>query len=158
VPGRARSGARRGGAEESWDRAIAAADARAGPELRLARAGTWLKLGDYRRAVAEVEGLAGTARDRPGPRRYDMACLLARAAAATGQDRSLDPAARRALADRLAAGALVELRHARDAGSFRGSDRIRYMDTDPDLDALRGREDFRDLRLDLAFPLDPFGR
>jgi hypothetical protein len=33
-----------------------------------------------------------------------------------------------------------------------------HLDRDADLDPLRGRPDFRALRMDLAFPANPFAR
>jgi tetratricopeptide (TPR) repeat protein len=72
--------------------------------------------------------------------------LLARAAAGASSGLTSDQA--RAESDQ----AMTTLRRALAAG-YRDLARLR---TDPDLDSLRGRVDFRSLLLDLSFPANPF--
>ena len=63
-----------------------------------------------------------------------------------------------ALADRCADWAVALLARAIAAGFFDSPGRRASLDTDPGWDALHDREAFRVLRLDLAFPADPFAR
>ena len=100
---------------------------------------------DARRAVALLEGLSA----RDGRQSFGLACARATLAAAGGRDGS-GPSAAEAplLADR----AMDDLRRAAAKG-YRNAALYRY---EPALAPLRGREDFRLLLLDLAFPADPF--
>jgi hypothetical protein len=89
-------------------------------------------------------------------RAYDLACVLALAAAAAGGDATLEPAARATQVDRLAGRALQQLERARAAGYFQAEANLDHLKSDPDLDPLRSRPDFQALLLDLAFPAQPF--
>ncbi len=80
---------------------------------------------------------------------YELANYQALTAGAAADPRSGVPAAEaRAGADR----AMATLRRA-VAGGFRN---VAYMRIDTDLDALRSRDDFRLLMMDLCFPAEPF--
>ncbi|HWE36833.1 MAG TPA: protein kinase [Isosphaeraceae bacterium] len=125
-------------------------------ELRCERAILLVMAGHYERAAAEAESIDDPA--NPGLIRYNRACVLARASAAAAADGALAPADRRRRADAYAARAVALLREADALGFFRQPAPLANFRADPDLDPLRGRDDFRALLRDLAFPADPFAR
>ncbi len=90
-----------------------------------------------------------------GPAAYDLACVYAVASAKAAADRRL-PGRRCVRADDLAAQAIAELRRAHAAGLFDGRSTLDRLDHDADLNPLRLRSDYDALRLDLAFPMNPF--
>jgi tetratricopeptide (TPR) repeat protein len=94
-------------------------------------------IASFRNAVAIMERLPRI----PNSHLYDLACHQALLAGATGSrteaDRAMDSLQR--------------------SVALRGGD-LAGMRTDPGLDPLRDRDDFRLLMLDLAFPADPFAR
>ena len=99
--------------------------------------------------LAESAAVLGSI-SRPSPiDRYNLACTCAGLSALAGTVPDAPPAAdRAALADR----AIASLRRAIAEGLADDG----LMATDPDLDPLRDRADFRALWLDPAFPPDPF--
>jgi tetratricopeptide (TPR) repeat protein len=102
---------------------------------------------DARRAVGLLEGLPA----RDARQWFSLACAQATLAAAAGRDGPVPPTAHvSGLADR----AIDDLRRAAAMG-YRSPAAYRY---EPALGPLRGRDDFRLLLLDLAFPADPFAR
>lgn len=104
-------------------------------------------MASFRSAVAVMECLATLA----DVGLYNLACcqaLIAGPAEARGS--GVSAAEDRVWADR----AMETLRRAVAAG-FR---HLAHMQTDTDLDPLRGREDFQLLMMDLTFPADPFIR
>jgi serine/threonine-protein kinase len=131
-----------------WDRAIELSDAPQRDRLRVARALTAARMGDYRRAVAEVDAFPETAADPSGPGGYETACVLALASSAARGDA--------ALADRLAERAVARLRRAAEGGAFREPGGLKRLDSNAGLNALRSRDDFQAFRLDAPFPSDPF--
>ena len=102
---------------------------------------------DARRAVALLEGLPA----RDDRQWFSLACARATLAAAAGRAGPVPSAAE---APRLADRAIDDLRHAAAMG-YRSPAAYRH---EPALAPLRGRDDFRLLLLDLAFPADPFAR
>jgi hypothetical protein len=76
---------------------------------------------------------------------YNLACVYSLAAAAAQKDVALPPAGRARLAEQYAARAVSLLTRAHAAGYFRDRDKAKNLATDHDLDALRSREDFREL-------------
>ena len=111
---------------KDWDRAI---ELMPGGELRLARSRTRVRAGQVTEALDEVAAL----RKRPGAPGwvlYELACVYA-VASATGADRN----------DAHADQAMGLLQAAVKAG-FKDAAR---MTKDEDLDALRGRDDFKAL-------------
>jgi hypothetical protein len=91
-----------------------------------------------------------------GPAAYDLACVYAIASDKAAADRRLPEPKRCAAAADLAARAIAELRRAHAAGFFGDRSTLDRFDHDGDLPALRSRPDYPTLRLDLAFPIDPF--
>ena len=94
------------------------------------------RAGDHQRAVAEVGDLA-QAPDLSGENLYELACVASVASAAAKE--------RRELAERCAAEAVNLLRRAQRAGLFSDAATIARVRQDADLDALRQRDDFREL-------------
>jgi hypothetical protein len=142
----------------AWDGAIEFDDGGQLDALKAARAVTFVRSGDYRRALAEADALAGPWSIPPGQLAYNLACIEALASAAARADTTLEPAARGARAEDLAARAIARLGQARAAGFFRDPAEVAHMGQDADLEPLRSRGDFRLLMQDLAFPADPFAR
>ena len=99
----------------------------------------------FRRSVASYERVGEV-----GPLNlYHMTCSQAGLASLAGVPGSgVAEADRRAEADR----AMVVLRRTIDAGNRN----VANLRVNPALDPLRGRDDFRLLMLDLAFPASPF--
>jgi serine/threonine-protein kinase len=130
-------------ADNDWDRAVALCDAFWRPSLRLDRAIEFVRAGESARAVAEADALATTDAAAgtlygAASTLYGIACVYALAAAAVPADAPL--------ADRHAARAVELLRRAVAAG-YRDA---AHMQKDPDLAALRRRDDFAALLWDLA--------
>jgi serine/threonine-protein kinase len=119
-----------------WDRAL---ELEPGPDrndLRLQRALTLVQLGEHIRAAAEAEDLA-QAKGLTARNFYDAARVHARVSAAVGKDTAQPPA------ERHAARAVELLAQARAAGFFKDRANVEQAKKDPDLDPLRGREDFK---------------
>src|SRR5262249_34226807 len=108
--------------------------------FRLARAYGLSRIGNHREASATVEGLALGA-NLDGKTLFNLACIDARCAAAAGDD-----APRR---ESYAAAAIALLVRAWGAGYFRDAADIDHLKKDSDLDALRDREDYRQLLKEL---------
>jgi hypothetical protein len=102
---------------------------------------------DARRAVGLLEGMPA----RDARRWFSLACARATLSAAAGR---VSPGPSTAEASGLADRAIDDLRRAAAMG-YRSPAAYRY---EPALGPLRGRDDFRLLVLDLAFPADPFAR
>ena len=99
----------------------------------------------------EARGVLESFRNPDSNDLYNLSCIYTQLSLLLEHAATPPPPAERAdLTDR----AVKTLRRALAAG-FRG---YRGMDSDPDLDPLRGRADFRALILDRGFPLDPFAR
>jgi len=138
------------------DRALEIAPVSEKDGLRLTRALILARLGEYALAESEARALAHAPRLPAGPAAYDLACVYAVASAAAAADRRLTELERSARTDDLAALALGELRRAHAAGFFGDPATLDHLDHDGDLAPLRLRSDYRILRLDLAFPINPF--
>jgi serine/threonine-protein kinase len=102
---------------------------------------------DARRAVGLLEGLPA----RDARHWFSLACARATLSAAAGR---AGPGPSTSLASGLADRAIADLRQSAAMG-YRSPAAYRY---EPALAPLRGRDDFRLLMLDLAFPADPFAR
>ena len=121
------------------------------------RARTLLLLGRFDDAVSAAEALAGLSEPRVD-HHYDAACALAFALPRPGDSTPLGSAVP---TERAAEFADRAMRHLRRAVVDRDDLTQESLDTEFDLDALRGRPDFPalyDLILDRGFPADPFVR
>jgi tetratricopeptide (TPR) repeat protein len=110
-----------------WDRAIDLSDAGGQPGLRLLRADCRVRAGDIAGATAEADKLAAD-KDASADTLYGAACIHALSAAAVKAD-----------VDRHASRAVALLRQAIE----RGYADVAHLRADTDLEALRGREDFK---------------
>jgi serine/threonine-protein kinase len=131
----------------AYDKALALAAGRDRNGVRLGRALALAQAGDHARAVAEVEAVAGKS-TRPGEL-YDAACALSLAAAAAGADTRLIEGERGKVAEQHAGRAVSVLRQAQKAGQFKTAAAVDHLKKDGDLEALRGREDYRKLLAEL---------
>jgi hypothetical protein len=108
------------------------------------RAVTYLALADHARLASAADELARFGYD-PVPDTYNAACYLSRCVALAGKDAQLAEPARRELAQGYADRAMALLRHA----VARGYKDAAHMKNDPDLQPLRGREDFKIMAADV---------
>jgi tetratricopeptide (TPR) repeat protein len=122
---------------KDWDRALELGR-RGNPLLRLGHAGTLARLGEHVKATAEAEEMAGR-KGATGTVLYDAACVFA---VASGTGKEGKPVKE---ADRYARRAVELLDRARQAGFFKLPGQVAQLKKDPDLAAIRGREDFRTL-------------
>jgi tetratricopeptide (TPR) repeat protein len=128
--------------QPDWERAIALAERRDLPRCWFHRAHLLAQGDQHAPAAAAAERLLEV-EPADGSSRYNAACVYALSAAAARQDEQMAPTDRDALAERYAARAVALLAQAQAAGYFAtpaNRDRLRK---DPDLQALRTREDFR---------------
>jgi tetratricopeptide (TPR) repeat protein len=132
-----------------WDRALGISSERERTILRLQRALAIAHSGDHKWAAEEAETLAAAAM-LPGPILYDLGCGFALAAAAARQDLKLPESERAKRADKYAAQAMEILTKAKATGFFKAPAQVANLQTDPDLDALRKREDFKALQAEVA--------
>ena len=136
-------------AAPQWALAADLSGAAERPYFRLARAASLARAGDGPAALAEAEAIA-TGDRLSSVDLYNLACVATLASAQASRSGSPDRAAASATK------ALAWLGAARGLGLFRDPAMLRTLDDDTDLDVLRPRRDFQLLRLDAAFPADPF--
>jgi len=96
--------------------------------------------GDHARAAQEAEAIAGK-EELITLSLYNMCCLYSRCAAAAGKDARLPPAERARLQEQYAGRAIEYLRQSVAKGVLN----LPIIKSDPALDLLRGREDFKKL-------------
>jgi tetratricopeptide (TPR) repeat protein len=145
-------------AVEDFDRALAAG---LGPPsdvpCRLTRAASLARLGDHKRAMAEVETLAANSQASP-----DVLCNLAGVCAlsaeAVRRDTGLPSAQRDTLAERYGARAVALLAKAKAAGFFKNPANRQELKNDPDLQALRTRDDFKKLLAEVEKQAQPVAK
>jgi tetratricopeptide (TPR) repeat protein len=126
-------------AVKDWDRALELNDTLAKePSVRRGRAQSLARAGEHARAVAEVNALAEV-KGVDGSTLYDLACVCALAA-----DKVTGDTGPR-LAEEYAARAVELLRHA----VAKGYKNAAHVSEDKALDALRGRDDFKNLLAEL---------
>jgi serine/threonine protein kinase/tetratricopeptide (TPR) repeat protein len=113
-------------------------------DARIFRATLLATRGDHARAFQEAEAMAGKEELNSG-NLYNMACLYSRCTAAASKDVKLPPAERTSLQEQYAARAIEYLRRA----VAKGYCNLPEIKSDSDLDALRGREDFKKLVKDV---------
>jgi tetratricopeptide (TPR) repeat protein len=114
---------------------------------------TLLELGDHEAAAAAAARFLESALDPAGDA-YDAACFLARCVPLAERDKHRSVGQRKQLAQSYADRAMVALRQAVRAG-FKDA---AYMSKDTDLDALRGRADFKKLVQQLGSQPESAGR
>jgi hypothetical protein len=85
----------------------------------------------------------------PGIILYNLACVYAQAAESTRRTTALSLRDRQELISRQAARAVELLQHCRSLGLFKEPDKLQRLQSDRDLDPLRGRSDFRKLLAEL---------
>jgi hypothetical protein len=98
--------------------------------------------GDHAQAAAAAGELAGGPRV-PGAILYDLACAFALCTAAARQDVKLPEAERTKVAETYAGRAVELLMRAQESGLFKDPAQVANVQIDPDLDALRPRNDFK---------------
>jgi hypothetical protein len=99
--------------------------------------------GEHTRATAEADAL--TKPETNGEGLWGLAIIYARSVSAARSDSQLPLAEREALAERYGSRAVALLRKLQAEGYFKDPDHARALRTDPDLNALRDRDDFRKL-------------
>jgi tetratricopeptide (TPR) repeat protein len=132
---------------EDLDRALRLADTPAQRFALAAQRGVLLgRQGKHAEAAAAVAAADSSAASRGAL--YDLACVYALCSAAALRDAKLAEAERRRLSEEYASRAVAVLREAAAKG-FRDAEHVK---TDSDLDALRGRDDYRKLLAELTPP------
>jgi serine/threonine-protein kinase len=138
----------------AWDRAIALSGPQPAPMYQLLRAASLARAGDIRAALDAVE-TSGGGSISPGDD-FFRARARAQIVAAILRDGQLGERKRRSMAEHQATLALTDLASARTASLFHDPQHREDLRTDPDLDPLRTRAEFRLILLDVEFPSDPF--
>jgi tetratricopeptide (TPR) repeat protein len=135
---------RRAEAIKDWERVIKLSEKSSSVEVQIKRGIALARIGDYVRAIAEVEKLLGQEYRPSALHWYDMACVYSISQAAASQDPKLSPAKRSENAERCASRALELLENSRSAGFFKVSGTItQLIKSDPDMESLRSRPDFQ---------------
>lgn len=111
---------------------------------RGARGGAMAMMGDYRGASTETERAVAIAPD-DGLILYNSACAFSNCTAAVRRDAKLSAAERDGLAEQYARRAMELLQQAKGTGYFNAVARVRHLWHDPDLEAIRQRDDFKKL-------------
>jgi tetratricopeptide (TPR) repeat protein len=111
--------------------------------------------GQHEWAAHAAAALAGLPPSQRSGDRYGSACVYALCAAAAARDEKATPAERKQRSEDYAARGVAVLARAGAAGYFASADRWAKLQTDPDLEALRPREDFRKLQTELALKQKP---
>jgi serine/threonine protein kinase len=114
-------------------------------DLSIGRAVALAQLGHYARAARDAEEIAAQD-DLTRVDVYNVACVYSRCAEAAGKDAARTPAARADLREQCASRAVATLRQA----VTKGFKNVPALQTDLDLNALRGREDFQGLLREVA--------
>jgi len=118
-----------------WDQALELSSPADRPVVQMRRARSRVLAGQPAAAVADAAALTKDPATPGSTLLYNAACVYALAAAAVRDDGPRREAH--------AGQALSLLRRARAAGFFKDRKQVEHMQKDPDLDALRSREDFR---------------
>jgi serine/threonine protein kinase/tetratricopeptide (TPR) repeat protein len=111
---------------------------------RIDRTGAQAALGDHTQAAATAEAMTAQA-DLTSGHHYDLACTFAQCTTAADRDQKLSAADRDRLKAHYAEQAMDFLRRA----VAEGWQNPQMLKTDPDVDPLRGRQDFRKLLAEL---------
>jgi serine/threonine-protein kinase len=129
-------------AAAEWTSALARASKEDQTEHRIQRATSWAKAGRHEDAMKDVEHLKKSS-SLTGLQRYNLACAAALSAGAARRDTHRSAAERGRIADLDARAAVDLLERARQAGLFKDARKVGHLGKDPDLDAIRDRDDFR---------------
>ncbi len=135
-----------GRAVADWDRALQLAPLAERARLRLRRAESLARAGDYRRAAAEADELGR--REWEAGSLYDLACIQALNAARAAEDATRPLPERDRRAEEYARAALALLGRAAEGGHFRDPENVVRLDG-KDLAGLWGRADFQRFRAGL---------
>ena len=130
-----------------WDEIDAALKGQLSPAWRSQRAQARARAGQHAQACSEAESLAKQ-NSRSVEALYDAACIHSLASAAVLKDDKLSEDERKTLAEKYAARAVALLKDAVSKG-YKNLDHIKK---DADLDAVRLRDDFKQLLADLEKP------
>ena len=103
-----------------------------------------IQAGDLDGGVAEAERAGGTAA-LSGAELYNLACVFSRAAGAVKSDERASPEGRARRVESYASRAIAALRKAAQAGLFRDRAMRDDAGTDPDLESVRDRPEFRQI-------------
>jgi tetratricopeptide (TPR) repeat protein len=135
-------------ADADWERALEIAPAAQHLRVRVQRADSRARAGDYRRSAGEAEELARV--PRPVSTLLDLAVVQALNAASVRRDstRPLPERARRA--GQYAAQAVALLKRAATTGIFRTPAVVAFLDRLSELDFLRDRDDYKQFRAGLG--------
>jgi serine/threonine-protein kinase len=128
-----------------WDQAMPLDTGGARYFIRLKRADNLARGGDYRRASAEADDLARH-ESLPGATLYNLACIQAINAASAGRDASRPLPERDKRGEDRARAAVALLKRAAAAGLFGENANVGHLDNNPDLAALRDRDDYKRFR------------
>jgi hypothetical protein len=117
-------------------------------ELHLNRPKTLARMGEHRAATEAADEL-GKIRERQKSIPYHRACVYSLASSAALRDDKLPLPARMDLAERYAGRALELLAEARNIGFFKSQNVLHHLTSTKDLDAIREREEFRKLLVEV---------
>jgi tetratricopeptide (TPR) repeat protein len=134
-------------AARDWDRVAELAE---GPKVALYRAlaaMAWARAGDHARAATHVDELAARP-EATGDIQYSMATVCALSIRPARADAGLPSEKREQLAEQYGARAVALLRKLQASGYFKDPRRAGWPGKDPDLQVLRGRDDFKKLLAD----------
>jgi tetratricopeptide (TPR) repeat protein len=141
-----------------WERARALDNGEYGDRIRVHQAITYARLGKHARATADVRALESRAASEHKTlegETYDvMAHVYALSASAAAADRTLSGAERARLSSEYAARAVNLLQRLRAQGHFKDREQVEHLKSTPELEVLRGRQDFQKLLRDLGQPME----
>jgi tetratricopeptide (TPR) repeat protein len=125
---------------KDWQQAAELDDGRMRPYFRLQQSFALARAGEHRKAVGAVEEVLesstqGANAPRSGALLFDAACIYALSASAVTDDAKLR--------EHYAVRAIALLHQARQGGFFKDPKQLDNVRKDPDLNALRQREDFK---------------
>jgi serine/threonine-protein kinase len=135
-------------AAADWEEAVGLVQGPVRSQYRMYRTEALARAGDHSRAAAEAVDLARTNSLAPASL-YDLACDCSLCAKAAAADPRVTAEERRRLVEQYGGRAVEFLHKARAGGFFKDAAAVRHMKEDPDLEAVRGREDYRRLLAEL---------
>src|SRR5262249_48807167 len=135
-------------AAKDWKRVLELTAGQAAINMRLYRPAPLATLGEHVQAAKEMETLLAEGKVQPA-NLYVFAYAYSRCSAAAAKDARLPSAEREKLGDKYGRRAVELLRQARSRGYFRDPARLARMKENKDLDAVREREDFKQVLAEL---------